>query len=636
MELPFRKRDDALLPAGALREGMERLSTHAGVDDLRVGIVNAFDFRTRMLPYWYADKRMAPCSVRTLADVLGASGFQRVRTILQQWTPNFSPREAELHGKPLDLLMISAMQVHAEAAYDLIRDARKLGDQRPLILAGGAKGIYEPTDFLQLGGQREDGADCVVTGEVYVLVDLLNTLMSMKREDETLRQAFERARHSGALNDVLGLCYMDPDAPADKPVALHTGMQRLVASFDELPMPNMGWRTLEPLHRGRKLKKKPISSWWLKFYSPITSLQVSQGCKFACNFCPIPAVNQRKWRHKSGKRLAKELRHLYETFGFNTFFGTDDNFFNDRDTVIELMTAIHAERLPDGKSLGARIKFFTEATQFDVHKNQDILPICRAGGLRGIWFGIEDLTAGLVKKGQSVSKTRELFDLLLSYKIVPHAMMIHSDDQPLRSPGEELTGVLDQAKFIYDMGAVTYQCTYLGPAVGSKLLEPTLKSGAVYKAVGGKPVPQAHQDGNHVVSSLHPRPWEKQINLIKAYSTFYNPLNFLRNVWNWRKDKNARDHVLFQIVGMIGLVLTIPKMWMWARRLKAGPIEKFDGLLDAPVPMLNAQDRTPMPWSIEFQPHGVTKQAEAPAEPQPVALTVGGAKPEPALSTVEA
>ena len=92
-------------------------------------------------------------------------------------------------------------------------------------------------------------------------------------------------------------------------------------------------------------------------------------------------MNQRTWRHKSPARLAAEIKHIYENFGIVEFFSTDDNFFNDRQTVIDLMEAM-AATTTGGAPLGERIRFYTEATEFDVHKNQDILPLCRRAGLR--------------------------------------------------------------------------------------------------------------------------------------------------------------------------------------------------------------------------------------------------------------
>ena len=47
----------------------------------------------------------------------------------------------------------------------------------------------------------------------------------------------------------------------------------------------------------------------------------------------------------------------------------------------------------------------------------------------GIWFGIEDLTAELINKGQKPEVTTALFNLLDRHKICPMAMMMYHDGQ---------------------------------------------------------------------------------------------------------------------------------------------------------------------------------------------------------------
>jgi radical SAM superfamily enzyme YgiQ (UPF0313 family) len=614
MELPRRSGGDVYLADGAFRERIAALRKLTHVHDLAIGISYAFDFRTHMLPFWYADRRMAPCSVRLLADVLHAAGFTNLRIVLQQWSPNVLPSRMRLNGRPLDILLVSAMQVHAERAYDLIRDAHRLGDARPLILAGGPKAIYEPTDFFELGEQPGIGADCVVTGEAFVLLDLLHSILCDRAADATARDAFENARLAGRLMDVPGLVYLSPDAHACEPVAVNTGVQRLLRDLDEFPMPDAGYRMLEPPHRRRTLAARPYSAKRVGKLSTIASVVSTQGCKFNCSYCPIPAVNQRTWRHKSPRRLAAEIKHLYENFGITHFFSTDDNFFNDRETVIELMTALSREKTA-GRPLGERISFFTEATEFDVYKNRDLLPLCRAGGLAAIWFGIEDITAELVNKGQTAGKTGELFALLHRLGIEPMAMMIHSDDQPLHAARGDLSGLLNQTRYLFEQGAVSYQCTYLGPAVGTRDFEPAAKARAIYKRVGRVGVPQAFQDGNHVVASRHPRPWMRQINLLRAYATFYNPANMLRTLLRIREDSLGPKRALFQLIGQIGLLLTIPKLFAWAWRLRRGPIEVYEGLQAARIPMVDAASGREIDWAIEHVPS--LRQSPPPASGAP-------------------
>ncbi len=601
MELPRRASSDVYLPDGKFRERVDALRRLTHAHELAIGIVYAFDLRTRMLPFWYADKRMAPCSVRLLADVLYEAGFTNLRIVLQQWSPNVLPSRMRLGERPLDMLLVSSMQVHAERAYDLIRDAHNTGADRPLILAGGPKAIYEPADFFELGEQPGIGADCVVTGEAFVLLDLLYTILVDRRTSLTPRDAFQDARLQGRLKRVPGLVYLSPDAPACEPVAVNTGVQRLLRDLDELPMPDAGYRLIEPPHRRRTLSAEPCSATRVGRISTIASVIPTQGCRFNCCYCPIPAVNQRTWRHKSPQRLAAEIAHIYENFGITSFFGTDDNFFNDRTTVIDLMTAL-AGTVVHGQPLSRFIRFFTEATEFDVYKHRDLLPLCQAGGLSAIWFGLEDITAALVNKGQTAHKTVELFALLREWGIEPMVMMIHSDAQPLRSEPGDLSGLLNQARYAFDHGAVSYQCTYLGPAVGTRDFEPAAKSGAIYERVGRRAIPQAYQDGNHVVASKHTHPWRRQLNILRGYLAFYNPINTLRALASFRKDSLGPRRLLFQVIGQIGLLMTAPKLLAWARRLRRGPIEAYPSLLPARIPLVDAASGDEINWAIEHVP----------------------------------
>lgn len=601
MELPRRKSDDVYIPDGAFTAMIDNLRQRKDAHDLSIAIVYAFDYRTRMLPYWYADRRMAPCSVRTLGDCLYAAGFKNVRIILQQWTPNFRPSKAAINGRPIDIFMVSAMQVHAEPAYDMVREACRMGPKRPLILAGGPKAIYEPVDYLDLGPEPGMSADCVVTGEAFVMLELLNAILEHKSSNRTCLEAYRAARNSGDLERVPGLVYLPSDAPAERLYAINTGVQRLLGNLDEMPMPDAGYRMLEPPHRRETLAAEPYPPHKVGKLSIVASVISTHGCKFACSYCPIPAVNQRTWRHKSPQRLAEEIRHIHENFGIREFFSTDDNFFNNRQTVIELMTAM-AETTTRGKPLGEEIRFYTEATEFDVHKNLDILPLCRKGGMRAIWFGIEDITAELVNKGQTPGKTTIVYDAMRRLGIEPMCMMIHNDDQPLRSPNGTLNGLVNQARYMFEKGAVSYQCTYLGPAVGTADFEPAAKSRMLYRRVAGYTVPQAFQDGNHVAASRHPRPWERQMNVIRGYATFYNPINAIKIALNWRHDSLAGRRLLFQLVGQIGILLTAPKLFWWAKKLKKGPIEVWDGLQHARIPMIDVTTGEEVNWAIEYIP----------------------------------
>ena len=210
--------------------------------------------------------------------------------------------------------------------------------------------------------------------------------------------------------------------------------------------------------------------------------------------------------------------------------------------------------------------------------------------------------------------------------IGPHVMMIHSDAQPLRSPPGDLSGLLNQARYVLERGAVSYQCTYLGPAVGTRDLEPALAAGAVYRRVGGRSIPQAFQDGNHVVASRHPRPWQRQLNLLRVYCSFYNPINAARALFGLRRDAVASKHFVHQIIGHIGLLLTIPKLLAWAGRLKRGPIEVYRGLEAARIPMVDVAGGQEIDWAIQQLPSLKDRPSmpETVLRPMPLAVAESG------------
>ncbi len=64
MELPRRAKGDTLLPPGEMTDIRRRLRKVAARHDLTTVIACAFDHRTRMLPFIFADTLMAPAGAR--------------------------------------------------------------------------------------------------------------------------------------------------------------------------------------------------------------------------------------------------------------------------------------------------------------------------------------------------------------------------------------------------------------------------------------------------------------------------------------------------------------------------------------------------------------------------------------------
>jgi radical SAM superfamily enzyme YgiQ (UPF0313 family) len=591
MELPRRSRGDELLGRGALADLRHRLRQIAPAHDLVTVIACAFDHRTRMLPFIFADTRMAPAGVRAIGSALADVGFVKTRIVLQQWNRNFRPSLMQLDGRVPDIFMVSTMGMHQEMAKALMRDARRIdASVRPLIIAGGAHAVYEPALLFNASPLMPGGADVVVTGEEFVLLSLLEVVLSFRAAGESMRSAFIRARDSGALDEIPGLVYSRGDRDGIASELVDTGIQRLLGELDELPDPVLGYRLLETPSSSSKLAPKAIPANRVWKYTPIGSLVMTYGCKFACTYCPIPAYNQRQHRLKSGERIALDMWRLYKEYGIRHFFGVDDNFFNHKQRTLEIIEEL-AKAEFEGVALRHKVRWATEVTVHDTLQMREHLPLLKKSGCRALWLGVEDMTATLVKKGQSVNKTTEAFQLMRDAGICPMPMMMHHDTQPLYSKGTNY-GLLNQVKILRKAGAVSLQVLMMTPATGTKLYEETFNAGQVLGKVGGRRAEPFMFDGNYVVASSHARPWQKQFNMIVAYLYFYNPVWLVTNAFR-RKSMVGLKPAGMQIVGMMGLAHTIRRTFGWTVRLMCRKIEHLSQRPLSPIPMRGVNGAPP-------------------------------------------
>jgi radical SAM superfamily enzyme YgiQ (UPF0313 family) len=599
MELGVRKPNDRFVPAGAYRTLEARLRQRsAELAEVPTVVLSCFDRCTRLMPFVLYDKYIFPSGARSIASAMYEAGFQRTRTVFELWNPNFRPSAARMDGRKLEMLLVSSMQIHSNRAYAAIREAWSMGADRPLIIAGGPKAVYEPYHYWPIKSKQGPvGPDVVVTGESYVLLELMDQLVRLRGRGESMRTAFERARREGALDAIPGLVYLAPEATLNDPVLVDTGLQRLVQFLDELPPETTGLTLMEPPHGGTGLAQHPIPDARVRKHAMIISMLMTQGCKFNCSYCPIPALNQKSWRFRSPERLAHEFRVIHERFGIKHFYGTDDNFFNHRDSAEDILTALARARTTDGRRLGDRIRWATEATQFDTYKNRDLLPTARAGGLYAVWFGIEDLTASLINKGQKPEVTLELFRLMHQQRISPMAMIMFHHGQPFYSRGS-LYGLANQIDFLRRAGAISVQCTHHGPAVGTREYEKTFSTGKVLRRIGSYEITEAKFDGNHVVVLPDEPPWLRQLKLLGGYAAFYNPVNLLRAL---RRDGCAlwKRRLGYQVAGLLGTTWTALQTLPYILRLMTGKLKCHADVPPAQyVPVrspAHAFDRMPKP-----------------------------------------
>jgi radical SAM superfamily enzyme YgiQ (UPF0313 family) len=557
MELPSRPAQDRFLKPGRFSELQAKLRSAPGVAEIPTLILHAFDFRTRMLPFITADSWIVPAGIRAVSAALSTSGFTGQRVVNQTWNPNVRVDQSRIGGRIPEMVLVSAMQIHFAEARRMIREAHAYGADRPLVIVGGPKAIYQPWDYFHVS----PSPDLVCTGEEFVLLELMDRLLEYRRTGDSMRTAFERARLEDALDDIPGLMFEAPGRGPNERELIDTGVQRLLRDFDELPDAIEGFKFLERPHRGKSIGDAPVPLNRLIRHTRVASVVTTRGCKFRCGYCPIPAYNQFSWRTKSPEGLVRDIQGLRRQIGLRYFFGTDDNFFNDEDTVVTTFEALaKADFAHD--DIGKSIRFATEATIFDVHKQKDLLPLAYKAGLRAVWFGIEDLTAELINKGQNVPKTEEVFTTMRRQKILPMAMMMHYDGQPLTSPKGTMNGLLNQIDYLYSIGAGSVQVTVLGPAAGTKDYREVMEKGIILKELGGEPVEDYCWDGNHVISVGSVAPWKLQRNVLLGYARFYNPLNMIRSPF---RANGKKSDIGLQLWGMYAVFRTALQLlpWMW-------------------------------------------------------------------------
>ncbi len=572
MELPQRKGEDRFLPAGRYRSLQAAIRNNRNLTEVRSLVMSAFDRRTRMFPFVNFDWYTVPCGPRSIAAALYEVGMIRTRFVFQLWNPNIRPSLARIDGLPIDIFLISSMQVHAAESYRLVEEIWRMGENRPLIIAGGPKACYEPFDYFGLGPNGQIGADVVVTGEEPVLLELLSVLGDFGAGPAAMRSAFNRARSAGALREIPGLVYAQ-DGRCDGKNLINTGIQRLMCDLDDLPMTSVGYRTLEPPHRRKTLSQTTLPMHKGGGGSMVTSILLTRGCKFNCHYCPIPSYNQRSYRRKSPQRIVDEFIDCRRQINTKYIFGADDNFFNNRKIAEETILALASAQY-DGKPIGRQIRFGTECTVVDAYKCRDLFPLARHGraGINGLWMGVEDLSAVLVDKGQGPNITEEVFAAMLANDIAPMVMMMHHDDQPLSSP-DKMTGLTDQIKFLHKIGAVSLQCTVANPIYGSRWISEVMEKGLLYRSVGNEKITDLHFDGNHVIASTRSDPWKIQYGLLCGYATFYNPLNLLKSFRFPRKHLRQKA-IFFQLWGMLTLARTAWKLKGYLWKLWRGKIQR--------------------------------------------------------------
>ena len=214
--------------------------------------------------------------------------------------------------------------------------------------------------------------------------------------EQTIVELMRAIRDGGSLSAIAGLVYRDNGAIRRTP-------PRALTPLDGLPE----W----PYHR------LPMERYFHRHYlgDRVATHHSSFGCPFACNFCAVVGMANRKWVAQSPDRVGAVLE------SFRRMYGADAVQFHDMDFFIsEARTQAIADRLaPLGMSWWAlgrvdELMRYKEATWSAM----------RASGLKMVFCGAESGSTDMLKrmnKGGSASAdlTIELAARMKKHDIVP-------------------------------------------------------------------------------------------------------------------------------------------------------------------------------------------------------------------------
>jgi len=231
-----------------------------------------------------------------------------------------------------------------------------------------------------------------------------DTVLRAPYVDFVIRSQGERAllqligvlRARGVLNDVGGLSWKAASQIVNNPV-------QPLTNLDDLPE--------LPYHRvdmARYIHKNYLGERTVAHNS-------SFGCPFACSFCAVVAMSNRRWLAQSPARLERVMRQLVTTYGVDAVQMHDMDFF-----INEARTAEFCARIA---GLGLRWWGLGRVDTLMQYRDATWDAMARSG-LKMVFSGAEsgaDATLEQMNKGgkSSAALTLELARRMRSYGIVP-------------------------------------------------------------------------------------------------------------------------------------------------------------------------------------------------------------------------
>lgn len=328
----------------------------------------------------------------------------------------YNPWSTPSHKKPLPMSLLAvAALLEGEFDYEIV-DANLLPDPIGHIIALAQRRPLTAVGFTVMPGPQLNhavpdaqrlkaalpGVPIVWGGyfpsahaDVALKEDYIDICVHSQGE-QTFLELVRVLAHGGDLSAVAGIVYKEGGQIKHNP-------HRTLIPLDQLPL----W----PYH------KLPMERYLHRHYlgNRVGSHHSSYGCPFACNFCAVVGMVNKRWLPESPERVAQIVLMQKEQYGIDALQFHDMDFF-----VSEPRTAEFAERMKDQGlawwALGRvdELMRYSDATWAKL----------KASGLKMVFSGAESGSDEVLKRMNkggkvSVNLTLELAKRMRQYGIVP-------------------------------------------------------------------------------------------------------------------------------------------------------------------------------------------------------------------------
>ncbi len=264
----------------------------------------------------------------------------------------------------------------------------------------------------------------------------------------TFLEVARKVKAKSPLNNTLGLTLKT------KKGVIRFPDRALIEDLDSLPYPA---RHLLPLDKYKAFGMR----------CPSISVLSSRGCPFKCKFCAVRKLFGNRFRVRSPKNIAEEIKEIHNIYKIKYITFVDDIFTLNRKRTIKLCNEL--------KNLDVIWDCETRVDMID----EQLLKIMAEAGCQSIFFGVESGDQNILNnmgKGITIDQIKKAFKWAKKAGLKTIASII------LFYPGETKTTIQKTLNFVKELDPDLAQFCIATPFPGTEFYDELLKQGLIQES----------------------------------------------------------------------------------------------------------------------------------------------------------